>query len=78
MSYYTLATKGMRYLIDIGLDTDKSFRASKEVDESYLHLRHSLELNDVLIAAPGSSSLSRATTSLATLLSGRSSARRTR
>lgn len=49
--YYTLDTKGMRYLSDIGLDTDTSFRASKEVSESYLHLRHALELNDVLIAA---------------------------
>ena len=35
----------------IGLDTDVSFRASKEVSESYLHLKHALELNDVLIAA---------------------------
>lgn len=49
--YYTLATKGMRYLGDIGVDIDKSFRASKEVSESYLHIRHALELNDVLIAA---------------------------
>ncbi len=40
----------MRYLAGIGLDTDTSFRASKEVSESYLHLRHALELNDVLIA----------------------------
>jgi hypothetical protein len=49
--YYTLATKGMRYLSAIGMDTDPSFRASKEVSDSYLHLRHALELNDVLIAA---------------------------
>lgn len=49
--YYTLATKGMRYLETIGLDIDTSFRASKEVSESYLHIRHALELNDVLIAA---------------------------
>ncbi len=49
--YYTLDSKGMRYLESIGLDTDSSFRASKEVSESYLHLRHALELNDVLIAA---------------------------
>lgn len=48
--YYTLDTKGMRYLEDIGLDTDPNFRASKKVSESYLHLRHALELNDVLIA----------------------------
>ncbi len=49
--YYTLDTKGMRYLEAIGMDTDISFRASKELSESYLHLRHALELNDVLIAA---------------------------
>jgi hypothetical protein len=49
--YYTLANKGVHYLEAIGLDTDASFRASKEVSESYLHLRHALELNDVLIAA---------------------------
>src|SRR6266699_4027435 len=28
--YYALDTKGMHYLPGIGLDTDKSFRASKE------------------------------------------------
>jgi hypothetical protein len=49
--YYTLNTRGMRYLEGIGLDIDQNFRAGKEVSESYLHLRHSLELNDVLIAA---------------------------
>src|SRR5947207_8542504 len=49
--YYTLDTKGMRYLADIGLDTDKSLRASKEVSESYLHLKHAMELNAILIAA---------------------------
>lgn len=49
--YYTLDNKGIRYLADIGMDTDVSFRASKEVSESYLHLRHALELNDVFIAA---------------------------
>jgi len=49
--YYALDNKGIRYLESIGLDTDASFRASKEVSESYLHLRHALELNDVYIAA---------------------------
>jgi hypothetical protein len=33
------------------LDTDASFPASKEISESYLHFKHALELNDVLIAA---------------------------
>ena len=48
--YYTLDTKGARYLVDIGVDID-NFRATKELSESYLHIRHALELNDVLIAA---------------------------
>ena len=49
--YYAVAYRGMRYLQDLGMDVDPGFRASKELSESYLHLRHSLELNDVLIAA---------------------------
>jgi hypothetical protein len=49
--YYTLSGRGMLYLENIGLDTDPNFRAGKEVSESYLHVRHALELNDVLIAA---------------------------
>ncbi len=49
--YYTLATKGLRYLADVGIDVSASDRASKEIIESYLHLRHTLELNDILIAA---------------------------
>jgi hypothetical protein len=49
--YYTLDSKGVRYLESIGLDTDPSFRVSKEVSGSYLHLRHALELNDVFVAA---------------------------
>ena len=49
--YFTLSGKGMKYLQDIGLDIDPNFRASKEVSDSYLHLRHAIELNDVLIAA---------------------------
>src|SRR5438132_11055037 len=32
--YYALATKGMHYLDSVGFDTDKAFRASKEVSES--------------------------------------------
>src|SRR3989442_10676341 len=38
--YYTMSTRGMRYLEDIGMDTDANFRSSKEQSESYLHLRH--------------------------------------
>jgi hypothetical protein len=50
-NYYTLDTKGMQYLASLGLEIDKSLRAGKETGKSYLHLRHLLELNDVLIAA---------------------------
>ena len=49
--HYMLDTRGMRYLRSLGLDTDPHFRSSKEAVESYLHLKHALELNDVLIAA---------------------------
>ena len=49
--YYSLDTKGLRYLSSVGIDVPASDRASKEIVESYLHLRHALELNDVLIAA---------------------------
>jgi len=49
--YYALAAKGLRYLSDVGIDVPASDRAEKAVIESYLHLRHALELNDVLIAA---------------------------
>jgi hypothetical protein len=49
--YYTLDNKAVRYLESIGLDTDTNFRSSKELSDSYLHLRHALELNDVLIAS---------------------------
>src|SRR2546430_9416788 len=42
--YYTVDGKGMRYLQDLGMDVNPGFRASKELSESYLHLRHSLEL----------------------------------
>jgi hypothetical protein len=50
-NYYTLDTKGMQYLASLGLEIDKSLRAGKETGKSYIHLRHLLELNDVLIAA---------------------------
>ena len=49
--YYTLDTKGLRYLSSVGIDVPASERASKEIVESYLHVRHALELNDILIAA---------------------------
>ncbi len=49
--YYTLASRGLRYLSSVGIDVPTSDRAGKEIVESYLHLRHAIELNDVLIAA---------------------------
>lgn len=49
--YYTLAQKGARYLSGLGLDVPDSFRSSKETGKSYLHLGHTLEVNDLLIAA---------------------------
>lgn len=50
-NYYTLGPKAIRYLADLGLDIDKSLRASKETNKGYMHIRHLLELNDVFIAA---------------------------
>lgn len=49
--YYTLAAKGMRYLKKEGYDIAPSMRASKEQDKQYTHIKHTLELNDVIIAA---------------------------
>ncbi len=47
---YTLGQKGQEYLREIGWDVPDSFRASKEVGKSYLHIQHDLGLNDVLIS----------------------------
>src|SRR5436305_7825932 len=44
---YSLGVKGIQYLRDIGLDVDKSVRASKETGKGYQHIEHMLELNDV-------------------------------
>jgi len=49
--YYTLDYEGVRYLGRAGMDMGESFRASKEVDKHALFVEHTLELNDVLIAA---------------------------
>jgi hypothetical protein len=49
--YYTLGAKGMRYLQGLGLDTHEAWRAHKELDRHALFIDHTLELNDVLIAA---------------------------
>lgn len=46
-NYYTLGSKGIQYLSDIGLNIDKSIRAAKETSKGYLHIQHLLELIDV-------------------------------
>jgi len=49
--YYTLGTKGMKYLEDLGLERHPAWRAGKEVEKGALFVEHTLELNDVLISA---------------------------
>ncbi len=49
--YYTLGDKGIAYLAAAGFDVHDAFRASKEVEKSFLFLEHTKELNDVLISA---------------------------
>ena len=45
--YYTLDTKGMRYLVSIGLDTIFASGPVRKSSKAILHLRHALEFNDV-------------------------------
>jgi len=48
--YYTLASKGMKYLKEIGLEVNRYYRPSRKVE--YLpFLLHTFSVNDVLIAA---------------------------
>ncbi len=49
--YYTLGTKGMRYLEELGLERHPAWRSSKEVEKGALFVEHTLELNDVLVSA---------------------------
>jgi hypothetical protein len=49
--YYAVGQKGMRYLEDAGCDTGETFRASRKTNRHSLFIEHTLELNDVLIAA---------------------------
>jgi hypothetical protein len=49
--YYTLGSAGMRYLEALGLDVHEAWRAQREVDKHGLFVNHTLELNDVIIAA---------------------------
>jgi len=49
-SYYILSSKGIRYLEGIGLDIATSMRA-RDKDRDSLFVEHTLEINDLLIAA---------------------------
>lgn len=49
--YYTLGAKSVHYLQAAGLDVSESYRASREIDKHALFVEHTLEVNDLLIAA---------------------------
>lgn len=49
--YYTLGSKGMKHLEELGVERHPAWRASKENDKGALFVEHTLELNDVLISA---------------------------
>jgi hypothetical protein len=49
--YYTLNSRGIRFLSELGFAVPDQFRPSREVDKSYIYLKHTHELNDLLIAA---------------------------
>lgn len=49
--YYVLGNKGVEYVKSLGLTVSNSYRPSKEIGQSYLHLLHHTEVNDLLIAA---------------------------
>jgi len=48
---YTLDRKGINYLKTHGFDVSLRFRPSEQEEKSYLFLRHTLAVNDFLIAA---------------------------
>jgi Replication-relaxation len=49
--YYVLGNKGVEYIKSIGFVVNSSYRPGKEIGQSYLHLLHHLDVNDVLISA---------------------------
>lgn len=49
--YYTLGPEGVRYIEAIGGDISASWRASKAINQHWLFVEHTLELNDLLISA---------------------------
>lgn len=48
---YLLATKGIQYLTELGIDAHSYYRPSKNLKRSPLDTAHDLALNEVLIAA---------------------------
>jgi hypothetical protein len=51
LSVYTLARKGLNYLASLEIIGRERFRPIEEAERSYLHLSHTLCVNDFLIAA---------------------------
>lgn len=49
--YYQMTLQGMRYLEDVGYDTSETFRTAREANKHALFVEHTLELNDILVAA---------------------------
>jgi hypothetical protein len=49
--YYALDRRALDYLEEAGYDIKAYFRPSKEINKSSLFIQHTLEINDVLIAA---------------------------
>lgn len=49
--YYTLAARGLSYMQEVGYLTRDEYRVSRVVGRELLFLSHTLELNDLLIAA---------------------------
>jgi len=49
--FYTLAPAGVRYVANLGLDVPESWKPHNEVDKHGLFVEHTLEVNDMIIAA---------------------------
>lgn len=49
--FYAMDRLGLDYLEAAGLDVYKPFRSSKEIDKAYIFIKHTLELNDIIISA---------------------------
>jgi hypothetical protein len=49
--FYTLAPPGVKYLAGLGYDVEETWRPHNEPDKHGLFAEHTLELNDVIIAA---------------------------